>query len=259
MKQTRVNLDRNSGPRRVKSQCNSTAKVRTEQGKLRLLVGIDRTSKFAFVRTVQSAGKTEAAQFLRELIKAVPYRVHTVLTDNGIQFTNRARDAYNSQHIFDRVCDKHGIKHRLTKVNHPWINGQVECMNRTIKDATVKRYHYDTHDQLRTHLQLFVDAYNHARRLKTLRGLTPPSSSIKPGRKSHSASGSTRCTFLQDQTPSTGGAGRVHRALQGGGAVERRPRPVAGRVRLAADGDARGGRSDAGGFVRGLRGPGSGG
>ena len=46
-------------------------------------------------------------------------------------------------------------------------------MNRTIKDATVKRYHYDTHDQLRKHLRLFVDAYNHARRLKTLRGITP--------------------------------------------------------------------------------------
>lgn len=52
-------------------------------------------------------------------------------------------------------------------------NGQVERMNRTIKDATVKRYHYDSHDELRTHLALFLDAYNHARRLKTLRGLTP--------------------------------------------------------------------------------------
>ena len=62
---------------------------------------------------------------------------------------------------------------RLTQPNHPWTNGQVERMNRTIKDATVKRYHYDSHDQLRHHLQLFIDAYNHARRLKTLRGLTP--------------------------------------------------------------------------------------
>ena len=43
-------------------------------------------------------------------------------------------------------------------------------MNRTIKDATVKRCDYDRHDQLGTHLQLFVEAYNHARRLKTLRG-----------------------------------------------------------------------------------------
>jgi hypothetical protein len=36
-----------------------------------------------------------------------------------------------------------------------------------------ERYFYQTHDQLRTHLRDFVDAYNFARRLKTLRGLTP--------------------------------------------------------------------------------------
>lgn len=49
----------------------------------------------------------------------------------------------------------------------------VERMNRTIKEATVKRYHYETNDQLRQHLTDFVAAYNFARRLKTLRGLTP--------------------------------------------------------------------------------------
>jgi len=52
-------------------------------------------------------------------------------------------------------------------------NGQIERMNRTIKDATVKRYHYDSHEQLRAHLPDFVNAYNFGRRLKTLRGLTP--------------------------------------------------------------------------------------
>jgi hypothetical protein len=46
-------------------------------------------------------------------------------------------------------------------------------MNRTMKDATVKSYFYETHDQLRTHLRDFVDAYNFGRRLKTLNGLTP--------------------------------------------------------------------------------------
>ncbi len=46
-------------------------------------------------------------------------------------------------------------------------------MNRTLKEATVKRYPYDSHDRLRLHLQIFLDAYNHARRLKTLKGLTP--------------------------------------------------------------------------------------
>ena len=76
-------------------------------------------------------------------------------------------------HLFDRVCEEHGIEHRLTKVNHPWTNGQVERMNRTIKDATVKRYHYETHEQLREHLAQFLIAYNFAKRLKMLSGLTP--------------------------------------------------------------------------------------
>ena len=74
---------------------------------------------------------------------------------------------------FDMICEANGIEHRLTKPNHPWTNGQVERMNRTIKEATVKRFHYESHDQLRTHLADFMAAYNFARRLKTLSGLTP--------------------------------------------------------------------------------------
>jgi transposase InsO family protein len=46
-------------------------------------------------------------------------------------------------------------------------------MNRRVKDASVKRYHYDSHGQLRTHLADFMVAYNYARRLKALGGLTP--------------------------------------------------------------------------------------
>ena len=70
-------------------------------------------------------------------------------------------------------CRENGIEHRLTKIKHPWTNGQVERMNRTIKEATVKRYHYNSHAQLGSHLRDFIDAYNYGRRLKTLSGLTP--------------------------------------------------------------------------------------
>ncbi|MEM6744705.1 MAG: IS481 family transposase [Pseudomonadota bacterium] len=150
-----------------------SAEVRTEEGKLHLFVAIDRTSKFAFVRLERKAGKMAAAQFLRDLVEAVPYRLHTVLTDNGVQFVNRGKDRLALPHIFGRVCVQQGIEHRLTKVNHPWTNGQVERMNRTLKEAAVRRYHYATHEQLRAHLADFLAAYNFARRLKTLGGLTP--------------------------------------------------------------------------------------
>ena len=136
------------------------AEVRTEEGKLYLFVGIDRTSKFVYVELLEQYGKMEAAQFLRNLIAAVPYHLHTVLTDNGIQFTNRKKDKWAWAHIFDRVCYENQIEHRLTKVNHPWTNGQVERMNRTLKEATVKRYYYDNHQQLREHLYNYLNAYN---------------------------------------------------------------------------------------------------
>jgi hypothetical protein len=71
-------------------------------------------------------------------------------------------------HAFEYACARNDIEHRTTKAKHPWTNGQVERMNRTIKDATVKRFYYDSHDQLRQHLAGFVAAYNFARRLKTL-------------------------------------------------------------------------------------------
>jgi transposase InsO family protein len=74
---------------------------------------------------------------------------------------------------FTLACAQNDIDHRLTKPNHPRTNGQVERMNRTIKDATVRRYHYDSHDRLRDHLKTFLEAYNFAKRLKALRGLTP--------------------------------------------------------------------------------------
>ena len=52
------------------------------------------------------------------------------------------------------------MEHRLTKPAHPWTNGPVERMNRTSKNATVKRFHYQTTDELDEHLQAFLLAYN---------------------------------------------------------------------------------------------------
>jgi hypothetical protein len=58
------------------------AEVRTEQGKLYLLVAIDRTSKFAFVQLHDKVTRRIAGDFLRALAPAVPYKIRIVLTDN---------------------------------------------------------------------------------------------------------------------------------------------------------------------------------
>ena len=116
------------------------AEVRTAQGKLHLVVAIDRTSKFAFVELHEKVTRRKAADFLRRLIEAVPYRVHTVLTDNGTHFTDPAGDAWSPAeirdmianrkpflaHAFEYACALNDIDHRLTKPKHPWTTDVID-------------------------------------------------------------------------------------------------------------------------------------
>jgi hypothetical protein len=52
---------------------------------------------------------------------------------------------------------------------HPWTNGQAERMVRTIKEATVKSFHYTSINELRRHVRDWLVAYNFAKQLKALR------------------------------------------------------------------------------------------
>ena len=108
-------------------------------------------------------------------------KAQTVLTDRGIQFTTpgaggsaillfkaaiAAVERFRA-HAFEHACALADIDHRTTKIKLPCTNGQVERMNRTIKDATVNRFHNDDHDQQRSHLANFISTYNFGRWLKT--------------------------------------------------------------------------------------------
>ena len=155
--------------------------LRLSEGKLFMFLAIDRVSKFTHVGFFDANTKAHGAAFLRQVVEAFPYKLHTVLTDNGMAFAdlpkNRGRypeiEAIFGGHIFDRVCEEHGIEHRLTKPYHPWTNGQAERMNRTVKEATVKAFHYPDLDSLKAHVLAFVTAYDFAKHLKALRWRTP--------------------------------------------------------------------------------------
>ena len=136
-------------------------------------MAIDRTSKFAFAELHPHATQALAVDFLCRVLSQIPYKVHKVLTDNGIQFRNLPHHTQIGRHPFGQLCDEWGIEQRFTKPAHPWTNGQVERLNRTVKQATIKRYHYETMAELTTHLLTFLVAYNYAKRLKRLKGLTP--------------------------------------------------------------------------------------
>jgi transposase InsO family protein len=153
--------------------------LRSAEGKVCMFLAIDRVSKFAYVELHDRAKMLNATAFLQNVIQAFPYRIHTVLTDNGMAFADLPKNrtgvtrTWLGPPMFDRLCREHGITHKLTRPDHPWTNGQAERMNRTLKEATVKSFHYDTLESLSGHLQAFVAAYNFAKHLKALRWRTP--------------------------------------------------------------------------------------
>ena len=155
------------------------SELRLAQGKLNMFLAIDRVSKFTYVEFRDDAGKMNGADFLRGVISAFPYAIHTVLTDNGMAFADLPKNRngptrrYLGAHIFDRVCNENGIVHKLTKPYHPWTNGQAERMNRTVKEATIKAFHYPDLESLKAHVLAFVSAYNFAKHLKSIRWKTP--------------------------------------------------------------------------------------
>jgi transposase InsO family protein len=169
------------------------AEVQTAEGRLSLFVAIDRASQFAFAALPVKATRRITATCLRALIAAVPYEIHMVLTDHGTPFTELTHFRTGADqheelqypedlsliHAFEDACEPYGIEHRLTKPGHPWTNGPVDRMNRTLKEATVKRDDDENHQQLKEHLYSVLNAYNFAKRLNTLQCLTPDEYIIK--------------------------------------------------------------------------------
>ena len=147
--------------------------VQTEEGGVHFFTAIDRISKFAYAQLHTEMTRTTIQYFLECLITNVPYEIHTVLTDNGIHSINREQDVPAFTAFFGQICHKQGIEHRLTDVRHPWTNGQVEQMNRAIKEAVIGRYHLGSRKELEQHLHAFLMEYNLASRLNVLKGNSP--------------------------------------------------------------------------------------
>jgi transposase InsO family protein len=98
---------------------------------------IDECTRLRFVYGFEEHTPENSVKFLQMLVKAFPFRIQTIQTDNGTEFTYKYV-CETAECPFDAALKKLGIKHRLIPPRTPWHNGKVERSHRNDQ-----RYFYD--------------------------------------------------------------------------------------------------------------------
>jgi transposase InsO family protein len=141
-----------------------------------LFVAIDRATRWVFIRIFKAKTAANARRFLRDLERACPIRIRTILTDNGKEFTDRLfglrKRAATGEHEFDKLCAELGIEHRLTPPKSPQTNGMVERFNGRIEEV-LQSHHFRSGEELQTTLHRYVWLYNQQLPQSALGGKSP--------------------------------------------------------------------------------------
>jgi transposase/transposase-like protein len=114
-------------------------------------VAIDRATRMVFLQVYDTGNSEAACDFLERCRSYFPFALHTVLTDNGGQYTlkanARAQHTAGRKRPFELLCAHYGIQHKTTRPYTPKTNGLVERVHGLIQAATTKRVRYQDQAQ----------------------------------------------------------------------------------------------------------------
>jgi transposase InsO family protein len=105
--------------------------VTGELREARIVTGVDDHSRFCVLARVveRATGRAVCLAFSEALERyGAP---EEVLTDNGKQFT--ARFGRGGEVLFDKICRRNGIAHRLTAPSSPTTTGKIERFHQTLR------------------------------------------------------------------------------------------------------------------------------
>ena len=134
-------------------------------GRIYQLTACDAATSFAWAKLYTDKSARSAVDFIEHLLARTDgVDVKAVLTDNGKEFTTHWA---SKKHRFENDLKHRGIKHRYTKVKHPWTNGFAERLNRTILEefyqVTLRKKRYLGINDLQVDLDRFIEFYNFKR------------------------------------------------------------------------------------------------
>jgi transposase InsO family protein len=139
-----------------------------------LFVAIDRATRILYYKVYDAKTSENTEAFMKDCIDFYPFGITHVLTDNGLEFTNKLIKSKKGHYCtkpskLDDICTENNIDHRLTKPGTPKTNGMVERVNGTIKSNTIKKNNYEDLEQINSDIMRFLVFYNLHRRHGGLR------------------------------------------------------------------------------------------
>ncbi len=132
---------------------------------------IDECTRLRFLYIFEEHTPENSVKFLRMLKKVFPFKIQTIQTDNGTEFTYKYVSE-TEECPFDRVLRELGIAHKLIPPRTPWHNGKVERSHRNDQ-----RYFYDwetfrTVEEAREKLKQHL-IWSNNKPMRTLKNKTP--------------------------------------------------------------------------------------
>lgn len=139
-----------------------------------LYVAIDRATRSMFYCIYDRKTASNTEDFMDKCLAFFPFNITHILTDNGLEFTNRLLvskkgESCSKPSKMDVKCQEEDIEHRLTKPSTPKTNGMVERVNGTIKNNTILKSEYKNKHEMKIDLMNFMFGYNLYRRHGSLR------------------------------------------------------------------------------------------
>jgi len=155
-------------------------------GKVYVQVGVDCASSYGWARLYTDKTALSAADFLKHVkhdYQSIAIKLQRVLTDNGKEYGS-SEPTY--KHDYDATCLILGVKHKTTKIKHPWTNGYAERFIQTLYQeffqVALRRKRYFSVEELQSDLNEFLHYYNWERphQGRRTRGRTPAQAFLVP-------------------------------------------------------------------------------
>lgn len=131
------------------------------QFKLYQYTAIDEYSRYRYLKIYGEKSTYTSYKFLQEVIKRFKFKIYTIRTDNGSEFTKRLiTNDITDKTIFEHGLNKFGIAHDLIKPYTPKHNGKVERSHRKDNERFYATHRFYSLEDANKQLQEYLKEYN---------------------------------------------------------------------------------------------------